>query len=80
MSKAKESERSEIIKRINKALEIMPIGDLRNSANVIIRHPYMRVVLAKDTSIIFHYSNDLFDINHNVIKEKESNEQSRWIL
>ena len=74
MSKVKESERSEIIKRINKALEIMPIGDLRNSANVIIRHPYMRVVLAKDTSIIFHYSNDLFDINHNVIKEKESNE------
>ena len=77
MSKVKESERPEIIKRINKALEIMSIGDLRDSANVIIKHPYMRVVLAKDTSIVFHYNNSLRDVDGNIIKEKEANAQSR---
>ena len=74
MSKVKESERPEIIKRINKALEIMSIGDLRDSANVIIKHPYMRIVLAKDTSIVFHYNNSLRDVDGNIIKEKENNE------
>ena len=74
MSKVKESERPEIIKRINKALEIMSISDLRDSANVIIKHPYMRVVLAKDTSIVFHYNNGLRDVDGNIIKEKEAKE------
>tara|TARA_Y100000310_G_scaffold329482_1_gene399430 strand:+ start:6784 stop:6999 length:216 start_codon:yes stop_codon:yes gene_type:complete len=67
-------ERHKIIKRIIEVLECMPIDDLRDRSHVLIKHPYMRIILAKDTSVIFDYSNGLFDINHNIIEEKENDE------
>tara|TARA_Y100001972_G_scaffold45723_1_gene56425 strand:- start:198 stop:386 length:189 start_codon:yes stop_codon:yes gene_type:complete len=55
--------RKNIIKKINNALEEMPIDDLRDNSEIIIKHPYMRMVIAKDTSVIFHFDNGRTDIN-----------------
>ena len=74
MGKVKKLERHIIMKRINEALDNIPIDDLRTRENVIIEQPYMRIALVKDTSIIFHFSDDSRDINGNIIKEKENNE------
>ena len=44
--KNKNFERKKIIKKLNHVLEEMPIDDFRDNSEVIIKHPYMRMVIS----------------------------------
>ena len=69
--KNKNLERKEIIKKLIKAFEAMPIHDLRSHGNLIIKHPYMKMTLVKNTSVVFHFHNIKLDINGNKIDKEE---------
>ena len=66
--KTNAKERKSIKKKLNEVLERMPIDDLRDNTNIIIKHPYMRMVIAKNESVIFHFDNVTMDINNNLLK------------
>ena len=72
--KNKNFERKKIIKKLNHVLEEMPIDDLRAHANIIMKHPYIKMAIAKDTSVVFHFDNIVTDINGNKIEENEMEE------